>query len=146
MTDPGCAGCEWSKGQHAVINKTFDDMKMRYDSKVGDAQTIAECVRYQCEKLKENFNKIEILTINSVGESKRATKAVDKMNKIITGLFISLFLMVAATVWGSLAKLGQDSKNQDQTVEYLKKLTLVMTFLEQRLYQLPPEKNKRGEI
>jgi hypothetical protein len=141
MTDSGCQGCEWAKGRFQIL-----------ESHSGSARTVARASFDLVQKYKEESDKVKAITLESINAAHGSIKAAEETRKdnidfkksvsaefrnVMLGVCVSLLLMVAATVWGNLAKLGQDSKNQVETASYLEKLSLAMSTLERRLNQIP---------
>jgi hypothetical protein len=127
-------GCEYGRMNEKALETLREDYKSDLGSVRSGQKMFVEDI---FPKMQEGIREAKAHSQTAMDSIKKAEKAVDRMNKYMVGLFISLFLMVAATVWSGIAKLGQDSKNQIETATYLSELTRTMTALEARLHQIP---------
>jgi hypothetical protein len=137
---PTSVGCFKGKELENIIKGSIT-------SKLNDARESSEILDKKIECLKETIGELWTSNKSSIEIIARAEKAVDRMDKYVIGLFVSLLLMVAATVWGNLAKLGQDSKNQIETASYLKTLSDTIATLETKLNKIPENqwREKHGQ-
>jgi hypothetical protein len=127
-------GCEYGRTTWNETKKLEADYKSDLGSvRAGQNLFINEIF----PKMQDGVRDAKQNTEAALAAVKEAKKAVVDMRKSMWAIFVSLFLMVAATIWGNLAKLGQDSRNQVETASYLKELTLAMTALESRLNRPP---------
>lgn len=122
--------------------KKFDEASKFVREAASSSASAANIIQNSKEMIDVILNE----TKTTVKESKKAVEDGKKENRtLLTGIIVSLILMVGSSMYGNFAKLHQDGANQKETVQYLKILSKNQLVLEQNIIEMDKKLEKEKE-
>ena len=136
------SGCRWGSLQIQRLNDETQYIK-EYDRShyEGVESSMKMFIEDILPKIQENTRIAVDKSISATESIKQSEKnmcdfreeaVMERKNsfKLLGSIVAALFLMIAATVWGNMTKINQDSENQTRLE---KKLDLLITYLDRKI-------------